>query len=385
MATVNELITALGFTLKADAQSTISKYQQMISGVGELGKDVINRAKEYGSQAKSMKVWSDNIGMSVEELQKWERVAQKSGVEAKKLFAWFERLAETNIPATKIYEWADLLKKAGTQAERLDIKKRLGLDDEMFSLLLNSSDEMLKNYREARVISGETVKDAAKASDHMSAIAGSLQKVFSKVWYTGLSKTESTLKDVEELAEKEENEKSLFAGSVLLSLLGGGKLGAVALNVLSKLPILGSLIAGKGAVAGGAATAGAGAATGGIVGSAMGAMIGLGIVKAIYDELGFLYELMTKGVGKTLDEYEKFESQYDYANVAKWAVKGAGYLGAKLAGEPMSMDEIRSQYQDNRKTINVYVTTPAEVKDIIGDMGATTSTTPGGFAPLISQ
>ena len=394
MATVNELITAIGFTLKPGTQSTISQIQQVVGGLSELGKNAITTGQKYAEQGHSLQVWAKNLGISVEEVQKWEEVAKRGGIEAEQMLSYLKELRDTNIPTMKVVEFANQLKQAGENAHLL--KNDFRMNDEQFAFLTENADSILQTFREAKPMAKELVDSAEEAHKHFSSIEYSVTKVFRELGFRMLDKANPALDFIDKEARKEEN-KGRVAATALIATGALAKSTPVILNVLSKLPVIGGLI-GRFTQSIGlakAGTAAAGAAGGGAAAGAAGAGIALIFTKAIEDTLeAWINWIFNDFDFNKVFEREggkvKFESGWDYVNFAKLITSGTEEILDPIldaiSGDPTeNLQKASAQYQDNRKTINVYVTTPAEVKDIIGDMGTATSTTPGGFAPLISQ
>lgn len=122
MATVNELVTALGFELKPDAVKNINKIEVGIShlqdAIGKLGKSLTDglSMKDYfaGALGRSQDIMNSAraIGMSTDALQEWQYAAKASGVSAQSVISDIENLRANFFMSEKgMLRLADSFKK----------------------------------------------------------------------------------------------------------------------------------------------------------------------------------------------------------------------------------------------------------------------------------
>jgi len=398
MATVNELVTMLGFSLSPNAGATIGRYKQSLQGIYETAQQVGLAAKEAAEglyttteAAKTMETWSKATNMSIEDLQRWQRVAAESGQKANKLFAVLAEWRKNPL-ATKstIFEWADTL-KAASHAERQALAAKLGIQDqELIDLFAQGSEKIKAIMDKAIVIDSDIVEKSARTHDNAVAIMESAEKSRQQVFMSITAWAKEGSEQLKEYLETAEGQKKAFQAQTL----GGAILGTKGITVAAKLAglgksILGAIMAHFG-IGGGVATAGAGGATAGAGGAAAGggffsSVMAAAIFKSIYDEAGFAYDLSKKGVSKTLDEYRNFEGGMDWVNFAKISVLAADEIMDRLGYQDQytQVGKLPTTIQDN-KTINVYVTTPSEIKDVIDNFSDYQPTTPGGFSPIVN-
>ena len=122
MATVNELVTALGFELKPDALKNINSVEVGLShlqdAVGKLGRMLTDglSMKDYfgGALTRSQDILNSAkaIGMSTDALQEWQYAAKASGVSAEAVISDIENLRANFFMTEKgLLNLADSFKK----------------------------------------------------------------------------------------------------------------------------------------------------------------------------------------------------------------------------------------------------------------------------------
>lgn len=195
MATVNELVTALGFELKPDAIKNINTIQVGIShlqdAVGKLGKmltggksftdffsSTLTRSQDLENTAKA-------IGLSVDALQEWQYAATASGVSAESVTQDLDHLHNEMFLSEKgVLDLADSFKKMSAEGARL-YGSRLGLSRDTILLLRQGSEAIKDLQARAPKLTDEQIKKNTELKKKIEASKKELetlaQTVVSKV------------------------------------------------------------------------------------------------------------------------------------------------------------------------------------------------------------
>lgn len=195
MATVNELVTALGFELKPDAIKNINTMQVGIShlqdAVGKLGKmltdgksftdffsSTLTRSQDLENTAKA-------IGLSADALQEWQYAATASGVSASAVTDDLDHLHNEMFLSEKgVLNLADSFKKMSAEGARL-YGSRIGLSRDTILLLRQGSEAIKDLQARAPKLTDEQIKKNTELKKKIEASKKELetlaQTVVSKV------------------------------------------------------------------------------------------------------------------------------------------------------------------------------------------------------------
>ena len=410
MATVNELITALGFELKPDAKEKVKEFQGMIDGIVASGKEIGQNVKKIyadtkdaSTRAKTTKEWANAIGMTTDELQKWGAAAVKSGYSAEKLYADLLKLKEQGFTMPEIYDMANKLKYAN-QYEKMTFANELGFDKEALAFWQQGSRQIKEALKNANIISEELLENGKEFEITTNRIEHSWSTIKDKIYLSVAKLAQKPAKKLAEYMEKPEGESTAagIMGAVgLTSLIGSFKILPQTIKAIKSakglLPFLtkagaavktgagvSTAVAETGALTGTAVktatTATEAAKVGGLVASkaALGtAALAAIVYKAIYDESKFLYKAGTKGFQNAM--YDTLENG-EWYNLMHWAFKGADAF-TDLIVPPTENARKPVVVQGGNKTINVYPQTPMETREILQDEDLQAAD-PGANAPL---
>lgn len=174
MATVNELITALGFELKPDAMKKVQAIDKALGGIVSLAKKislaVVGTKGVFdwmtGTVAKDAQNWidlSEATNMSVESLQRWKYVAEASGKSSSALLNDIKRLRGTGFlwSDEDFFKNADRISKM-TWREAQQTASRLGISEDTLRIFRKGPNEIRKLMSEAIVIPYDKMKQGAE-------------------------------------------------------------------------------------------------------------------------------------------------------------------------------------------------------------------------------
>ena len=179
MATVNELVTALGFELKPDAIKNINTMQVGIShlqeAVGKLGK-MFTGGKSFTDFFSSTLIRSQDlentakaIGLSADALQEWQYAATASGVSAESVTQDLDHLHNEMFLSEKgVLNLADSFKKMSAEGARL-YGSRIGLSRDTILLLRQGSEAIKDLQARAPKLTDEQIKKNAELKKKIEA------------------------------------------------------------------------------------------------------------------------------------------------------------------------------------------------------------------------
>lgn len=172
MATLNELVIALGFDVES---SSFQKLSQFVGGVDAIAKgfekvgQMVTGGKGFkeflsgtASKAQDLINLSNTIGMSTESIQQWQYAAEKAGVSAQSVMGditelttkWRKSQAGVLALAKQIQNASPFMVQA--------YKNMYGLSDDMITLMRRGPDEIKKYMKEIKenggIISDEDLK-----------------------------------------------------------------------------------------------------------------------------------------------------------------------------------------------------------------------------------
>lgn len=275
MATVNELVTALGFELKPDALKNINKIEVGIShlqdAVGKLGRMLTDglSMKDYFSSAlgRSQDIMNSAkaIGMSTDALQEWQYAAKASGVSAQSVVSDIENLRANFFMTEKgMLRLADSFKRMSAGGAYW-YGNMYGLSKDTVLMLRQGSAALKQMQDEAHKMGAitpqEELEKAAKLNAELDKRKIALQKIVDTIVLKVAPVVEKMLKRFDDWIAEDPGRAQLVIEGITAALVGLASseilsgLGAV-VNLIKSLMIgiagiapYGLVLAGVGAAA----------------------------------------------------------------------------------------------------------------------------------------
>lgn len=234
MATVNELVTALGFELKPDALKNINKIEVGLShlqdAIGKVGKVLTGglSMKDYFSNAlgRSQDIVNSAkaIGMSTDALQKWQYAAKASGVSSDSIIGDLHNLNANYFMTEKgVLRLADSFKRMSAQGANW-WGNQLGLSQDTI-LLLRQGSAAIKEFQEeaqkvGAITSEEELKKAAKLNAELEKRKVALQKIVDTIVIKVAPAVEKLLKRFDEWMAADPGRAELVIQGITAALMG---------------------------------------------------------------------------------------------------------------------------------------------------------------------
>lgn len=234
MATVNELVTALGFELKPDALKNINNFEVGIShlqdAVGKLGRmltgglsmkdyfsNAIGRSQDIINSAKA-------IGMSTDALQEWQYAAKASGVSAESVISDIENLRANFFMTEKgMLRLADSFKRMSAGGAYW-YGNMYGLSKDTVLMLRQGSAALKQMQDEAHKMGAITPKEeiekAAKLNAELEKRKIALQKIVDTIILKVAPVVEKMLKKFDEWMAADPGRAQLVIEGITAALVG---------------------------------------------------------------------------------------------------------------------------------------------------------------------
>lgn len=234
MATVNELVTALGFELKPDALKNINNFEVGIShlqdAVGKLGRMLTGglSMKDYFSSAlgRSQDIMNSAkaIGMSTDALQEWQYAAKASGVSAESVISDIENLRANFFMTEKgMLRLADSFKRMSAGGAYW-YGNMYGLSKDTVLMLRQGSAALKQMQDEAHKVGAitpqEEIEKAAKLNAELEKRKVALQKVVDTIILKVAPVVEKMLKKFDEWMAADPGRAQLVIEGITAALVG---------------------------------------------------------------------------------------------------------------------------------------------------------------------
>jgi hypothetical protein len=234
MATVNELVTALGFELKPDALKNINNFEVGIShlqdAVGKLGRMLTGglSMKDYFSSAlgRSQDIMNSAkaIGMSTDALQEWQYAAKASGVSAESVISDIENLRANFFMSEKgMLRLADSFKRMSAGGAYW-YGNMYGLSKDTVLMLRQGSAALKQMQDEAHKVGAitpqEEIEKAAKLNAELEKRKVALQKVVDTIILKVAPVVEKMLKKFDEWMAADPGRAQLVIEGITAALVG---------------------------------------------------------------------------------------------------------------------------------------------------------------------
>jgi hypothetical protein len=234
MATVNELVTALGFELKPDALKNINNFEVGIShlqdAVGKLGRMLTGglSMKDYFSNAmgRSQDIMNSAkaIGMSTDALQEWQYAAKASGVSAESVISDIENLRANFFMTEKgMLRLADSFKRMSAGGAYW-YGNMYGLSKDTVLMLRQGSAALKQMQDEAHKMGAITPKEeiekAAKLNAELEKRKVALQKIVDTIILKVAPVVEKMLKKFDEWMAADPGRAQLVIEGITAALVG---------------------------------------------------------------------------------------------------------------------------------------------------------------------
>lgn len=193
MATVNELITALGFKLNPDSTANVKKIDDGLKTISNAAKKLsglfvgLKGAVDYFTStvmkdSQELINLSKITGFGVETLQQWKYAAEASGVSAKSFIGDIENMRKTLLYTEKdIYRLADQLASMDRRTATQWAKK-LGISDETLIMMRKGSKEIKRLMNEAYVIPEKAIQQTAEFNEKFKGIKQNLVSMKNEIF-----------------------------------------------------------------------------------------------------------------------------------------------------------------------------------------------------------
>ena len=234
MATVNELVTALGFELKPDALKNINNFEVGIShlqdAVGKLGRMLTGglSMKDYFSSAlgRSQDIINSAkaIGMSTDALQEWQYAAKASGVSAESVISDIENLRANFFMTEKgMLRLADSFKRMSAGGAYW-YGNMYGLSRDTVLMLRQGSAALKQMQDEAHKMGAitpqEEIEKAAKLNAELEKRKIALQKIVDTIILKVAPVVEKMLKKFDEWMAADPGRVELVIQGITAALMG---------------------------------------------------------------------------------------------------------------------------------------------------------------------
>ena len=431
MATVNELITALGFELKGDALNKVNKIDDGLKTIANTAKKLsgifagLKGAVDYftGTVMKDSQELinlSKATGFGVESLQKWKYAAEASGISAQSFIGDMEHMRKTLLYTEKdIFNLADQL--AGMDLRTASQwAEKIGISDETLVMMRKGSKEIRKLMAEAYVIPEESIRQTAEFNAKFEAVKQNLvtmkneifmavspvlvdivkkmqvwlnqnkefikQKLgdvikgitkgferFVEIMGTVIKKIWKFLEGLGLVTEKTPDVEKIatLVTTALLAMVGTSIISGIASLAVG----ISSIVHGFGALA---SLLGSGSIVASlkVIGSA--AITALAPILTIIETIKAAKEFADKGVAETVEDWKENFGGWDWINPVKLTAIGAGWAGEKIADwinpvqDPSTMKLPTSNVSsmtttDSHNTLYMYMTSPQDAQNALAD------------------
>ena len=234
MATVNELVTALGFELKPNALKNINKIEVGLShlqdAVGKLGRMLTGglSMKDYFSSAlgRSQDIVNSAkaIGMSTDALQEWQYAAKASGVSAESVISDIENLRANFFMTEKgMLRLADSFKKMSAGGAYW-YGNMYGLSKDTVLMLRQGSAALKQMQDEAHKVGAitpqEEIEKAAKLNAELEKRKVALQKIVDTIVLKMAPVVEKMLKQFDDWIAEDPGRVQLVIEGITAALIG---------------------------------------------------------------------------------------------------------------------------------------------------------------------
>ena len=434
MATVNELITALGFKITPESEKNLMKVDNAISSItaiaGKMSKVFIgaNSVMDYFTttvmeEANEMVNLSKTTGYSIESLQKWKYAAEASGVSADSVVSDLETLRKQYLMNSEaVLLEADRLASMD-KTTAMQWASRWGLSNDTFNLLRQGSAKIRDIMGEAYIIPGGKYEKTAEANRRFQAIKTNIRTIKDEIFMSLSPAVVDLTAKFGRWFDKNKEIISLKLQNVMEGTAKGfTKFGGIVEKVFEKLQKTGEALGiidentpavetVSNIVAGGLLVMTSAAVISGLtkvlvfintitfglvnVKNIIGAIkfmissgwAARGLVALTAKFLALYYaaksiaevltDFATKGAQKSVDEWEHPKSIWEALNPAKAVAVAGGEAGKTIAdwfnGQEWRerMDQARANYINNNQRVNMYFSTPSDAKTAMGELGFT--------------
>jgi len=446
MATVNELITALGFKLKPDTMSNVKKIDDGLKTIADSAKKLsglfagLKGAVDYFTgtvmkDSQELLNLSKITGFGVESLQKWKYAAEASGISAQSFIGDMEHMRKTLLyTEDDIYRLADQL--AGMDRRTASQwASKIGISDETLIMMRKGSKEIKKLMSQAYTIPEKSIKQTAEFNSKLAAMKQNLVTMKNEIFMAvspvlvdliqklqkwieqnkefiklklknviegitrGFERFVSIMSDVvrkvweflESLGLVTENtpEVEKVAKVVTAALIA-----MVSTNIISGVASLAIGISSIVKAFHGLSSVLLGTKiTGALTGFAKTALRALGPILTIIETIMAFKDFATKGVSETIEGWKENWSGWDWINPVKLAGVAGQWVGDKIVPDfnPSTMSlpagattTTNNTTNDSHNTLNMYMTTPMQAQDVIRRHWGN-PVSPGAYTPVMSQ
>lgn len=188
MATVNELITALGFELKPDALKKVQAIDKALGGLVSAAKKISLSfigtksvldwmTGTVAKESQELLNLAESTNISAETWQRWKYAAEASGQSSNTFVSDLEKLRKQTFRTEEgFYELSDRL-SGMTWREATQWGERLGISDDTLRVMRKGSKEIKRLMGEAIVIPTEKLKQGENLNKNIGKLKNNIEQL----------------------------------------------------------------------------------------------------------------------------------------------------------------------------------------------------------------
>ena len=244
MATLNELVIALGFDVESQAFQKLSQFVGAAKGISDAFEKVGKLAtggegfRDFlsgtATKAQDLINLSNTIGMSTESIQQWQYAAEKAGVSAQSVMGdltslttrWRKSQAGVLALAKQIQNASPFMVQA--------YKNMYGLSDDMITLMRRGPEEIKKYMKEIKenggIISDEDLKKGQEFKESLFQVKTTIMNTAQAVATQFMPKMQELADGFSKWIKDSDNQKTAILGlkTALYGLAGASVVSALA-------------------------------------------------------------------------------------------------------------------------------------------------------------
>lgn len=244
MATLNELVIALGFDVESQAFQKLSQFVGAAKGISEvfdkIGKTVTGGLgfKEFlsgtASKAQDLVNLSNTIGMSTESIQQWQYAAEKAGVSAQTVIGDITQLTtKWRKSQNGVLALAKQIQNASPFMVQA-YKNMYGLSDDIVTLMRRGPQEIKKYMKEIKenggIISDEDLRKGQEFKESLYRVKTTIVNTAQAVATQFMPQMQEMADGFNEWIKDADNQKTAILGlkTALYGLAGASFVSALA-------------------------------------------------------------------------------------------------------------------------------------------------------------
>lgn len=244
MATLNELVIALGFNVESSSFQKLSQFVGAAKGISEVFENIgktITQGQGFrdflsgtASKAQDLINLSNTIGMSTESIQQWQYAAEKAGVSAQSVMGdltslttrWRKSQAGVLALAKQIQNASPFMVQA--------YKNMYGLSDDMITLMRRGPEEIKRYMKEIKenggIISDEDLRKGQEFKESLFQVKKTITNTAQAVATQFMPKMQELADSFSKWIKNSDNQKTAILGlkTALYGLAGASVVSSIA-------------------------------------------------------------------------------------------------------------------------------------------------------------